>query len=198
MVASGNFAYCPSPQFQRAAKICIQICTELLTIVWFCDLSECNVANMLTERIHTKRYNDIVWLKSHFTSTARMLRWLFFSSFLPIPFFLPYSTHFLFSHLCHSSTWWFDCRITFTIVNCEALLAVCACVCVCLNFISKRIMGNYLYIEFWWIAMYFMVWIQSKSHFGYISSVNSIVSIHYLQQFKANSIIKSVGMNIQV
>lgn len=101
------------PSFS-SIKIRIQICTQLLAIVWFCDLSECNVANMLTELKHThtlvQSYNDIVWLKSHFTLTARMPKIVYEHRGFYVLFFP--STQLIFSsfHLCHSSTWWFDCR----------------------------------------------------------------------------------------
>lgn len=82
---------------------------------------------------YTQQYNDVVWLKSHLAfNYVRMLRWFSFFPFIHSiqsfiqPFGLSFnSIRFLFYHLCHTSTWWFGCWITFTIVNCEALLAVC-------------------------------------------------------------------------
>lgn len=42
-------------------NIRIQICTQLLSIVWFCDLLKCNVANMLTEH-SINVHNNIMML----------------------------------------------------------------------------------------------------------------------------------------
>lgn len=137
--------------------------SQLLTIVWDCYMEECNVANILTEHINThtnKRIMTFVWLKSHFASSVRMLRCFFFPICFP------------FSHLCLSSAWWFDCRIAFTIVDCEALLVMC------LNFISKR-MGNYLYIEFQWFFL-----LHAIKESLWVFKVNSIAAIIHLSQFK--------------